>query len=477
MSDMPLFHEEPTWPAPSAARREPAVWVRRLTLVRELAPWGEVIREVTFRRGLNIIHTAERERREGRVVGHSVGKTLLLRLIRYCLGEASYCTREVKAAITLKLPDAYVMAEVHVEGKAWVVARPLGMNPPSSSWATPGEDFGVFFGERDALSKFGDFLTVLEGTVRERFEKMKLPNSDRHGRWLDLLAWLARDQSCRYRHHNEWRIPETESGTGQLRREDANLLIRMAMDLLDDEERELMVRHAILKQEQGGLEDKHHRLSALLEMTEAELSAALNISDGPRGGMFGPVAAAAARKQVEQLERLANEIGGSGNVARLDDERVNAAKAVALTESELRRLRGLESATTAEIKQLESTDAANWYASFDEQAGWCRLFVAKEEALAAGCPGAGPRLKPGERDPRHTARIEECTRHLVALASEIGKAEAGLDDRNKSLETATRAHRESQQHRDGMLRGVAEKVGAYRELEKRADSYTRAGAT
>ena len=152
--------------------------------------------------------------------------------------------------------QAYVLAEVHIQGKPWVVARPMGMNPPSSSWAAPGDDFSVFFGDRDRLPAFGDFVGVLEAVVRGPFEKMKLPNAGRDCRWLDLLGWLSRDQGCRYRHHNEWRNPETESGTAQLKRDDASLLIRMAMDLLDDEERELMVIHAALRREQADLEEE-----------------------------------------------------------------------------------------------------------------------------------------------------------------------------------------------------------------------------
>jgi multidrug efflux pump subunit AcrA (membrane-fusion protein) len=442
-------------------------------VIDELSADGKLIRDVTLRRGLNVIHTAERERSEERVVGHSVGKTLFLRLIRYCLGEATFCTREVKSAITLKMHEAYVLAEVHIQGKPWVVARPMGMNPPSSSWAASGNDFSVFFGDRDQLPAFADFVGILEGTVRAPFEKMRLPNAGRDGRWLDLLGWLSRDQSCRYRHHNEWRSPETESGTAQLKREDASLLIRMVMDLLDDEERELMASHATLKREQAELEERHRRLEAFLELTEKELTQAIGLSDPPKGAMFGTFAANAANDKMKQLERLALEIDADGKIAKLDEQRVAAAQAVAVAEQELKRLRGLETASGAEVKQIEQASTAEYYASFDQQAGWCRLFVKKDDALTAGCPGTGDLLKPGERDPRHTARIEECHRHLITLAGEISSVEVAQTVRSKLLETATQTHLNAQGDRDRILRGMGEKVGSYRELGKRADGYSK----
>ena len=55
---------------PSSDHAEPTVWVRRLAVIDDLSVDGKLIRDVTLRRGLNVIHTAERERSEERVVGH-----------------------------------------------------------------------------------------------------------------------------------------------------------------------------------------------------------------------------------------------------------------------------------------------------------------------------------------------------------------------------------------------------------------------
>jgi hypothetical protein len=49
-------------------------------------------RDIEFLRRLNIITTRRMETHGGPVAGHSVGKTLLMRLIRYTLGEPRFGT-------------------------------------------------------------------------------------------------------------------------------------------------------------------------------------------------------------------------------------------------------------------------------------------------------------------------------------------------------------------------------------------------
>lgn len=70
------------------------------------------IRDIEFRRGLNIIATTEPSSRERRPVGHNVGKTLLTRLIRYCLGEMHFASDSTRKAIATVYPCGYVFAEV-----------------------------------------------------------------------------------------------------------------------------------------------------------------------------------------------------------------------------------------------------------------------------------------------------------------------------------------------------------------------------
>jgi len=80
---------------PASDRPEPVVWIERLVVVDRRHPATTVRREVSFRRGLNVIRTEQRQPGERNTVGHDVGKTLLTRLIRYLLGRRRSKARQV----------------------------------------------------------------------------------------------------------------------------------------------------------------------------------------------------------------------------------------------------------------------------------------------------------------------------------------------------------------------------------------------
>lgn len=84
---------------PSADRPEPLLWLRRLVILRDLDSLDAPIRDIPFRRGLNIIQARQRGPGDSKVVGHSVGKTLLMRLIRYSLGEQHFAVEPVRNRI------------------------------------------------------------------------------------------------------------------------------------------------------------------------------------------------------------------------------------------------------------------------------------------------------------------------------------------------------------------------------------------
>jgi hypothetical protein len=120
---------------PAVDRTEPSVWIRRLVVVDRREPDVEPIRCVDFRRGLNIIATEPPSPEDRRPVGHNVGKTLLTRLIRYCLGEQHLATESVRKSLGRVLPDGYVLAEIVVNAVSWVVARPMIFDSKLTTYA------------------------------------------------------------------------------------------------------------------------------------------------------------------------------------------------------------------------------------------------------------------------------------------------------------------------------------------------------
>ncbi len=456
---------------PAADRPEPAMWIRRLMIVESLAPDGRVIRDITFRLGLNVIRTAERKADETRPVGHSVGKTLLLRLIRYCLGESFFSIRTVRNAIAETLPGAYVLAEICVNGEWWAVARPIGQDhSASASKAIRGADADAIRTGGDAVVKFAEFVAAIEAFAEERFIDMRFPSAGHPPRWLDLLSWLARDQHCRMRHALEWRDAESESGTAQLSREDASLLIRMVMGLLTEDERKLRELHAALLGEQAQLNRQLQLAKDRIDAVEADLCEGLSIADdSPRGSLLGPVASQAAEEKIAGLRGLVTEFREKSPLAELESKARDAAVAVKLVEERRSRANGELEAARGELQQLKEADTDAFYASFAQQARWCHLFQTKDEATRRGCPGKSDELVPGTRDPRHQQRIDEVSELIVGLESQVSTCDQELV---KCQTEARRADARQQAERDRLdtqVSRVREQIGRFNLLLERAD--------
>ena len=262
---MSLFPDPPVSIEPAADRPEPVLWVRRLVILPSLAADALPIREVEFRLGLNIIRTADRPTGEDRVIGHSVGKTLLTRLIRYCLGETHFAVEAVRNRIISLVPTGYAVVEVFLAGNPWVVVRPLRGSQTADSWAAPNGNWQIARSKPENAITFSEFVDRLEALVAGPIPDLPLAHASRGVRWLDLLGWLARDHECGYRVFNEWREPDADSGTGKLHREDASFLLRLAMGLVDPDERRLIEAHRGLLADQDRTRTTAGRLKRSLE--------------------------------------------------------------------------------------------------------------------------------------------------------------------------------------------------------------------
>lgn len=475
MSSTHLFDDRLDEIRPAQGRTEPAVWIRRLRLIEDLATDATVIRDIEFRRGLNIVCTARANAEDRRVAGHSVGKTLLLRLIRYCLGEHAFCTRTVRNAITGVLERAHVLAEVHVAGRPWVVARPIGLDiARPTSWALESSDFDQLQAGPDGAVRFPEFVDVLEQATAAPFAGVVLPHAERQAGWLDLLAWLSRDQECRFRHQSEWRDPSSESRTAQLQIEDASLVMRMAMDLLGDEEKRLQVKHAALLADRKTLAAEIARLGLLLDAEEENLRRVLQIDSDIRAGeLFGSTAGEAARAKQKQLRGLLEEREADGAVTDADGRRLELVRAVAQLQQQKTEVEGKRDAEQTLMGQLEQADTETYYASFATLGQrWCRLFQTEVEAKAEGCPGApAAPLKPGEKDPEQARRISDCRRHIDALQEHLAQLGRQIGTKSAERDNAQRAYQDAFGKHVKAIGDIRQQIGYWQEVEERAERY------
>ncbi|MEX2745806.1 hypothetical protein AB3480_31880 [Rhizobium mongolense] len=218
---------------PREGAGEPRLWVRRIVLK---ADNETIIRDIPLKPGLNVIWSPDSAGAAERI-GHGGGKTTFCRLIRYCLGEKTYGPHDQMDSVGSKFLNARILAEVRLDGSTWLISRPLGAN--RGDFAILGEDVVECSWplEPSGMQRFRDALT----TAFLGQSSSLLPNSiPVDERWLAVLAWLTRDQECRFSHLLEWRSPESGSQSPVSGRnksqEDRLATLRVALGMLGPEE-------------------------------------------------------------------------------------------------------------------------------------------------------------------------------------------------------------------------------------------------
>ena len=198
---------------PESGRSEPRLWVRRFVIWSEP---GVVLREIHLRPGLNIIWAPDPADRaasaDGDVtVGHGSGKTLFCRLLRYCLGEDRFAPAEQRDRIAGAFPEGRVGAEVMLGGTQWSVVRPIGID--RRHFAIRDADLDQVGIGDDSATGMAQFLEAVVAGVLSNEVAALIPGGDSANAWLVALAWLTRDQECRFDKLLEWRSADSDSGS------------------------------------------------------------------------------------------------------------------------------------------------------------------------------------------------------------------------------------------------------------------------
>lgn len=226
--------------------KEPRLWIERLAIFESPDKRDEPIRDIPFYRGLNIVWGVELPDDAGSnathpvmLSGHSVGKTTLCRLMRYCLGESKFGNQGAMSRIKHRFPDGWVGIELVVEGRKWAVLKPMGQR--GSSKAGEDKQVGDLFDTDGKTNQYKDFMEHLESSMMSGLQADRPRNSDKSYKWKHLLAWMARDQEARFQSLHEWRSPRSHSDTPSFDnpKDDPLYLIRLVLGLIQAEELEL----------------------------------------------------------------------------------------------------------------------------------------------------------------------------------------------------------------------------------------------
>lgn len=373
MSTLFPLEREPLKPSPD--RREPTLWLQRLVILS--APNSKaIIRNIPFRRGLNIIRTQQMATQGGPVAGHSVGKTLLMRLIRYTLGEPTFGSEETQQSISAAkgLESAVVAAHWTVAGTDWIVIRPLKAAGPDESFVVRSADWQVAVDSPVDKIPYRDFVQGVNDAALSDLPKFTLPRG-REAKWLDVLAWLSRDYQCGYRRSNDWRHEDSNAGPS-LDREENSLVMQWVMGVMSADEIALRVKHHdILKkradQKRAG-EREQKKIETLWQPLQAklELSAEAEV-EGEQRSFEGVKPKKIVDDKVASLERLKKDRIAASRVPELKSLSEQAAEKLTVAEGEISGHRAVIEHVKKQISQYEA-DPTKPYARCQADPCWIK---------------------------------------------------------------------------------------------------------
>lgn len=221
-----------------STHKEPQLWIERVVLYRTDVGWPR-LQDIPFKRGVNIIWGKGTAAEADTEKGHSVGKTTLLRLIRYALGEDDCGSDEDRANIAQSFPRGHVGVTLHLCGVKWSVIRDIGIN---------GRNVAAKDLPLEALTQLNPdsvpyeaFEKAIHESFVTRWEFQNPPKSDRDYHWKHLLAWMIRDQDARYRDFHIWADKRSGSTMPQFKyaKPDAMHFVRMILDATRKDEYKL----------------------------------------------------------------------------------------------------------------------------------------------------------------------------------------------------------------------------------------------
>ena len=347
---------EPLKPATNC--REPALWLQRLVILSALDSLA-VIRNIVFRRGLNIIKTRQMKTQGGPVAGHSVGKTLLMRMLRYTIGEPHFGTEETERSLstTEGLETSLVVAHWRVAGADWIVVRPLRVADIEESYSVRGDVWQYAVDAPEQKLAYREFVQAVNDVVLSGLPTFTLPRG-REAKWLDVLAWLSRDYQCGYRKANEWRHEDAHSGPS-LDREENSLIMQWIEGLMSADEIELRLKHAELLKQRGDQKRIAEREQKKLETLWQPLQEKLELPDdaevtGEQPSFASVKPTTIVAEKVKSLERLKEDRKAESRVAELRTAKDAAFKKVSDAEGVIRECNAVIELLKKQIQEYEA---------------------------------------------------------------------------------------------------------------------------
>lgn len=438
---------------PASGSTEPRLWVRRLAI------WSEPrtkVREILLRPGLNIVWSPDaadlgRAKKKGSTLGHGSGKTLFCRLLRYCLGEDRFAPDGLRGAIASAFKDGLVGAEVVLDGRTWAIVRPL---------AFARRTIAVCDGDLDELAAgtgpstgMAPFLAAIERAILPDAVAALAPAGKEGGTWLTALAWLSRDQECRFDGVLDWRSAASESGSPVRPLADADRLEALRSFLRALTTEELALRREVNELEtrrDGAVRERGLRSWAVTQQRH-RLAARLSLSPGEE--VEGPLAIDFFRKHARERLAAVAVVSTTGAAQDLDSLRSRYQESRDAYERVSASLAGLDAAIPEQeevVRLVRGEASAFTFRAHRAENPSCPVCeVPLDRVLMEGCKLSQERADleqvRARRDQltleveKQTARLEAAKDQRDQIASQLAQARQAAESTWQALSAAERA--------------------------------------
>jgi hypothetical protein len=336
-------------------RREPRLWVSRLVIWEKP---GEMIREVRLRRGLNIIWSpdpgagqAELGRDAGS--GHGAGKTLFCRLLRYCLGEDAFSNDEQRRSIAERLPAGLVGAELVIDGKPWAVIRPIGFT--RKHLAREGAILEELAPMKEPGGSIQPLLDALSSTLFPKGIESFLPGEHENAAWLFALAWLSRDQECRFDHILDWRHRRADTGSVAIgpTKDQLLVVVRAFLGIIGQEEAHLKTEREQIAEKKRTQERDIAFYQRQSNQRSTEIMESLDLDQATVGSdeLGLAILGDAADRRLEESKKL-DISSDSSSLESSRQQRESILKEMAVLESDITRFNATRELHDLQLKAL-----------------------------------------------------------------------------------------------------------------------------
>jgi hypothetical protein len=440
---------------PVSTLTEPRLWIRRLVIWSE--PWT-MLRSIELRPGLNIIWSPDPADRGAQAneplssgTGHGAGKTLVCRLLRYCLGEPHCAPDLQRVKIASAFRNGRVGAELLLDGVAWAVVRSIGVQP--FDVVREGATLEAIIADEAATTGMSPLIDAIAQRILSS-EVAEMINTNVDRAWLATVEWLARDQECRFGEVTEWRNASSGSGSPQLSVGRAINVIRALIGAITPRENSLEQEAKTLDKKcelaSREMERQHWGISQAVSRIAKSLE--LEVGSLPDDGLIIGRLRTAASEKLARISVVTSD-GELATLEGLESQHEDARQQVRRLEGEFANI-DAKRATAEALANMVASETPGISAGLDEaEMPPCPICdVPIDRALADGCrlshklpdlPTLRQRREKNEKDLRtYRGDVEEAKKVLSRLGPDLDAARANVAALWKEVVAARRLRKE-----------------------------------